>query len=948
MNSKVKKILKISGITLGVLLILLIATPFLFKGKILEQVKKEVNKSLNAKVDWKDVDLTLFRSFPNFSLGLEDLSVVGVGNFAGDTLVGMKKIYVSIDLFSVISGDNYKIEGITLTKPNINLIVEKDGKANWDITKPSETPQDTAKSEPSKFKLTLQKFKIEDGNIRYTDKQSNMAAEVLGLNHTLKGDLTASTTDLRTKTTIDELTFVMDGIAYLKKGKADVKFDMNADFDKMKFDFLDNNVKFNDLSMEFAGFFEMPKDGSYNMDIKLKTPDTKFKSILSMVPAIFLKDFDKIKTDGSFEMSAFAKGRMDSLNLPAFELNMKVKNAMFKYPDLPKSVNNIQIAAKVSNKGGSYDNTIIDVKQFHVEMAGNPFDMSLYVSTPISDANIDAKAKGKIDLNIVKDFYPLTNDQKLTGLMTADLAFAGRMSMLDKKQYEKFKATGLMELKNFFYSDKDYPKGVTITSAALKFTPQYAELSNMDVKMEQSDLSASGKVENFIPYVFDKGALKGVLTINSNYLNVNQFLSDEPATATPTSTPDSLSALTAFDVPKNIDFTMKSNFKKVVYDKLDINNLSGIIQLVDQKVKMNNVMMNVLDGQIKMNGSYSSKSVQPDAAFSFVLTNLDIHKTWKAFEIMKKVAPIAENATGKFSTSFDYNSTLDKTMTPVWKTVNAKGSLKTSTVSILGSNLLNQVAEISKIAAFKKVNLNNIALRFKIADGKVTTEPFDIKLDQGKVTVSGTTGLDQTIDYTMKMQVPRNVFGNAANDFVNSVTGKIAQAGVKVNPSEMLKFDIKIGGTFTKPIIKTGLRDAANNAVADVKGAIQDEINKKKDEVVATVKEEVNKALDDAQKKADALIAEAQKQADNIKAEAKKAGDKLIAETDAQGKKLIAEAKNPIAKIAAEKTAAKLNKEAQDKAAKLNKEAEDKSNNLINKAKADGDKLIHDARAKAK
>jgi vacuolar-type H+-ATPase subunit H len=274
--------------------------------------------------------------------------------------------------------------------------------------------------------------------------------------------------------------------------------------------------------------------------------------------------------------------------------------------------------------------------------------------------------------------------------------------------------------------------------------------------------------------------------------------------------------------------------------------------------------------------------------------------------------------------------------------------LKTAAVSIVGSNLLNQVAEISKIAAFKKVNLNNIALRFKIADGKVTTEPFDIKLDQGKATVSGTTGLDQTIDYTMKMQVPRNVFGNVANDFVNSVTGKIAQAGVKVNPSEVLKFDIKIGGTFTKPIIKTGLRDAANSAVADVKGAIKDEINKKKEEVVATVKEEVNKALDDAQKKADALIAEAQKQANNIKAEAKKAGDKLIAEADAQGKKLIAEAKNPITKLAAEKTAKKLNQEAKDKAAKLNKEAEDKSNTLINKAKADGDKLIQDARAKAK
>ncbi len=947
MNSKVKKTLKISGITLGVILILLIVLPFIFKGKIIEQVKKEINKSVNAKVDWTDVDLTLFRSFPNFSLGLENLSVVGVDQFAGDTLVGMKKMYVSIDLFSVISGDNYEIEGITLTKPNINLKVEKDGKANWDITKPSETPQDTTKSEPSKFKLSLKKVMIEDGNIRYNDKQSNMSAEVLGLNHTLKGDLTASTTDIRTKTTIKELTFVMDGVAYLNKGAADVKFDMNADLDKMSFKFLDNSVKLNELSMQFEGFFEMPENG-YNMDIKLKTPNTEFKNILSMVPAIFMKDFDKIKTEGSFEMSAFAKGKMDSLNLPAFEVNLKVKNAMFKYPDLPKAVNNIQVAAKISNKGGNADNTIIDVKQFHVEMAGNPFDMSMYVSTPISDPNIDVKAKGKVDMNIVKDFYPMEKDQKLTGVMNADLAFAGRMSMLDKKQYEKFKATGLVELKNFFYADKDLPKGVTVSNAALKFTPQYAELTSLNVTMEQSDFNATGKVENFIPYMFDKGDLKGLLTVNSNYFNVNQFLSDEPATATPAPESDTASALTTFDVPKNIDFTLRSNFKKVVYDKLDINNLNGTIQVVDQKVMMNNVGMNVLDGQIKMNGSYSSKSVQPDAAFNFALNGLDIQKTWKAFAIMKKVAPIAKYATGKFSTSFDYKSSLDKTMTPVWKTVNVSGNLKTAAVSIIGSNLFNQVADVSKIAAFKKVNFNNISIRYKIADGKVTTEPFDVTFDNVKSTISGTTSLDQTIDYTLKMQVPRKAFGSAANDFVNSVTGKITQAGVNVNMSEILKFDIKIGGTFTKPVIKTGLRDAAGNVVDNVKDAVKDEINKKKDEVIADVKVEVNKALDDAQKRADAMIAEARKQAENIKAEAKKAGDKVIAETDAQGKKLIAEAKNPIAKVAAEQTAKTLNKEAKDKAAKLNKEAEDKSNNLINKAKADGDKLIEEARGKAR
>jgi len=947
MNKKLKKTLKISGISLLVLIILMICLPFIFKNKIIEQVKIEINKNLNAKVNWEKVDLTLFRSFPNFSLGLEKLSVVGIENFSKDTLVFAEKINVSIDLFSVISGDNYKIEGITLEKPKIKCIVEKDGKANWDITKPSTAAVDTTKSEPSTFKLTLQKVKIENGNIIYDDRQGNMFAELVGLNHTLKGDLTASTTDIRTKTSIKEVTFVMDGISYLKKGKADIKFDMKADLDKMRFDFLDNVVKLNELEMQFNGFFQMLKN-SYAMDIKLKTPNTEFKNVLSMVPAIFMKDFDKIETKGNFELSAYAKGTYDSLNLPAFGLNLKVANAMFKYPSLPKSVNNIQIVTSITNKGGSADNTIIDVKKFHFEMASNPFDITMLVSTPISDPNINLKAKGKIDMNIVKDFYPLEKDQKLSGVMNADIAFEGRMSMIDKKQYEKFKALGKIELKNFFYADKDLPKGVTISDAGLKFSPAFAELTNFNMKIENSDFNAKGRVENFIGYMFDRGDLIANVTTNSNYFDVNQFMSNEPATATPAKKDTSSSALTAFDVPKNINFTLKSSFKVVKYDKLDITNIEGVITLKDQKVSMSNVMMNVLDGQIKINGYYSSVKVLPEMDFDFNLTNLDINKSWNSFEIIKKVAPIAENAKGKFSSAFHITSTLDKTMTPVWNSVDASGTLKTGSVSIIGSNLLKEIANVSKINAFKQLNLNNISLKFKIKDGKITTEPFDVAFEGIKSTISGKTGIDQVIDYTFNMQVPRKAFGSVGNDFINSITGKVAQSGVNVNLAEIMKFDIKVGGTFTKPMIKTGLRDAANNAVTNVKEAVKEEINKKKEEVVKTVKEEVNKALENAQKQADAIMANARKNADIIKVEAKNAGDKLISEANTQGKKLIAEAKNPITKIAAEKTVKKLNQEAASKAAKLNSEADTKSKQIIDKAQSEADKLINDAKNKAK
>lgn len=945
-----KKILKFTGITLLIILILIIILPFIFKDKIIEKVKSEVNNTLNAKVNWGEVDLTLFRSFPNFSLGIEKLQVVGVDNFKDDTLVTAEKIFVTIDLFSVIKGDNYKIEGITLTKPNILAIIDKDGKANWDITKPSETPLDTATkdNEPSNFKLSLKKLKIDDANIRFIDRQGNMSAELLNLNHTLSGDLTASTTDIRTITNVKEITFIMDGISYLKKGKADIKFDVNADLDKMKFEFLDNNVKINELELNFTGFFQM-LENSYNMDMKIKTPNTEFKNVLSMIPAIYMKDFEKIKTTGSFELSAYAKGTYDSLNLPAFDIDLAIKNASFKYSDLPKSVNNIQIATNIKNKGGSANNTIINVKKCHLEMANNPFDLTLYVSTPISDPNMDITAKGKIDLAVVKDFYPLEKDQKLSGLLNADIAFAGRMSHIDNKQYEKFKALGKIELKNVYYADKDLPKGVRVSEAAMIFSPAFAELTNLNLKIEDNDFSAKGKVENFIGYMFDRGELVANLSTYSNHFNANDFLNDQPS-STPSNQPktESTSEITAFDVPKNINFTMKSQFKYLKYDKLDIHNLLGIIIIKDQKVTLQNLNMNVLDGEVKMNGYYSSQNPKPDVNINFNLNNLDIQKSWKYLDIMKKVAPIAEKSIGRFSTSFNITTLLDNTMTPIWESIQAAGLLKTASVKIYGSEIFNKISKATKIEALKEFNLKNLFVDFEIQDGKIFTKPFDIKIDQLTSKVSGKTGIDQTIDYLFKMEVPRKVFGNVGNEFVNNMTGKIAQTGVKIKPTDIIKFDVKVGGTFKNPIIKTGLKDLTSNAIEDVKDAVKDEIEKKKDEVIKDVKKEVNKALEDAQKQADAIMADAQKQADKLKAEAKNAGDKIIEEADKQGKKLIAEAKNPILKIAAEKTAKKLNQEAADKAKKLNQEADSKAKQILDNAKAKSDKIIKDAQNKAK
>jgi uncharacterized protein involved in outer membrane biogenesis len=148
-----KKTLKITLVALLVLLGAAFAAPFIFKGKIIAFAKKEINNALNAKVDFSDVDISLFRHFPKVSVALNNLSVTGVGEFASDTLISAKDIDVALNLMSVIRGTDYKIYAINADAPRIHAIVLKNGKANWNITKPDTTEATAADAEKVDGKL---------------------------------------------------------------------------------------------------------------------------------------------------------------------------------------------------------------------------------------------------------------------------------------------------------------------------------------------------------------------------------------------------------------------------------------------------------------------------------------------------------------------------------------------------------------------------------------------------------------------------------------------------------------------------------------------------------------------------------------------------------------------------------------------------------------------------
>ncbi|MBP5457264.1 MAG: AsmA family protein [Paludibacteraceae bacterium] len=954
-----KKVLKVVGGILLALLLLLLILPFAFKGKIKDLAMQEANKQLKADVYMEDFSLSFFKNFPHASVTIENFGVVGRDEFQGDTLANVGDLTVVVNIASLF-GDSYEINKVSLSDASVNAKVLENGKANWDIVASSdstaEEPADTSASSP--FNLSLNRLTVDNLNVRFCDMQSGMNALVDDLDLTLSGSFSqndsmgvaslANINDmalkianvsyadssmhtsldhfdftfegsfsealakLKTQLGMENLSFSMNKIPYLVNAKVTADIDVDADLNNNKFTFSENNIALNAIQANFDGYVQLIDSVTTDLDIRLNTPSIDFKQILSLIPAIYAKDFKDIKTDGKVSLQAAAKGRMQGETLPSFDVKLDVADAMFKYPSLPSSVDNINIQVAATNPGGVADLTVVDISKFNFVMAGNPFGMHLLLKRPVSDPDFDFGMKGTIDFQKLKEVVPL-DSMELSGVLNTDITAKGLLSYVEQEAYDKFEVKGLLNLENMVIKTNSLPYDVNVSTANLDFSTKYVDLTSMKVQLGKNDLSAKGKLENFIPYVMKDEVLKGSLTVNSNFFNLNDFATESGEEAN-VQAEDSV-AMTVVEIPANIDFAMNVDFKKLIYDKFELSDAEGRVTVKDQVLNISKLTTKMMGGSLNVTGSYDVRDVKkPIVDMDFGINNMTISEVFTKVETAKQFAPALSQALGNFSMNLKMNTALGEDMMPIFNSITGGGTFDTKEVQVMGVKALDKVAEKLNIKELSNPKLKNLLVKFAIKDGSIITEPFSTSTNGIKMDVSGSSKLDQTMDYTAAIAIPAAA---------SKLPGKLNVASVA---------NVKIGGTFTDPKISLDL--------TDVKEQVKEEITK-------VVDKAAQKALEEAKATQKKMLATAQTQADKIRSEAKSAGDKLVEDAEAQSAKMVKAAKNPIEKAAKKKAGESLVKEARKQADKLNADADKKANEIVANAQKSSDKIVKDAEAKA-
>jgi hypothetical protein len=916
-----RKTLTKLGAVLALLLLLLILVPVLFGGRIAERVKTEANRSLNAKVDWRDAGLSLFGDFPNLTLDLDGLTVVGVGKFEGDTLAAIRRLGVVLDLASAVrsalgGSGPVVVRAIELDRPRLHLVKLEDGSANWDITKQDTTaaaPADTAAGRP--MAVSLRRFDIDSGAVTYDDRAGKLNASLAGFDQSLSGDFGNEQLTIKTRAHADEVSLEFAGIPYLKKVRLDLSTDVAADLAKQSFTLKESGVRLNELTLAFSGSVATAEDRMM-LDLAFGAPKTEFKHILSLVPAVYTRDFASVQASGSLAVNGKVKGEYREGSFPSLSLGARVENGAFRYPDLPLPARDIALDLAITNPGGDADSTTVNLRRFHVLLGSNPVDASMLMRTPISDPDVDARVSGKVDLADLRRTLKLENVKELAGTVAADAAVRTRMSWLDSAnpQYDRVTARGTVNVAGLTVKSDSIPHPLSIREASLVLAPKSAELRSFDATIGSSDMRLSGRLDNVLGFALRDEVLRGSATLASKRFNLNEWRSDE-------------GELSVIPVPANLDFGFDATVNEVLYDNLTLRDARGRLRVKDQRITLENFTFNTLGGGFALNGFYETKDVaKPTFDVGIKIQKLDIPQAFEAFTTVKMLAPVAKYAKGTFSTDLKLSGALGKDMMPLFPSLKGQGGVQTSILRLQDFPPLDKVASLTKLSLLENPGLKAVKSQFAIQDGRLKVQPFDVGIGQTSMRVSGSNGIDQSMDYDLSLKVPRSLLGTEANQAISGLVSKAAGAGVDLQGAQELALGIKLGGTVTNPSVSTDVGSVAGSTAEAAGKAVQQ-----------AAEQQVNKAVDSAKLRASAeaakLVADAEKQAASIRAEGNAMAAKVKKEGYLQADSLVAKSEGPLAQAAAKIAADRLRKETDAKAAGIVKEADKKASSLVAEAK---------------
>ena len=763
-----------------------------------EAVKSLLNDSVNAQIDFETVDLSLLSSFPHANVTVGNLKIVNQKAFKGDTLCSVHSISFDLpikELFKNESDGPLVINSIEIDEAILSIKSDEFGNTNYDISKVTE---DVSTVNDRNFKLNIEDYAIRNSTVTYIDETSNTVVNITKLNHSGKGNFSSDFSDLQTKTEA-RVSFSVDSINYLNATSIKLDALIDLDLNENKYTFKDNKALINKLPLEFNGFVKL-LDVGQEMNISFKSTGSSFKDFLAVLPKAYSKEIEDVTTTGGFSVDGKIQGLLTELTIPMLDINIISKNASFKYPDLPKSVDAISIDAHIKNDTGNAADTYVNINNLEFKIDQDVFSSSATLKNITNNMLVDATIDGTLNLANISKAYPIETETELSGLLKGTLHSSFDMNAIETNAYERTKNNGAIVVSDLVFSTEEGASPIRVSKAEILFKPAIVTLQSFAATTGKSDIEASGSIINLLGFLFSDQLLKGNFKLNSNTFSVSDFM--------PKSSGDSvkIEPTESLKIPSFLECVFNVDAKTVLYDNLTLEDVKGTVILKDEKATLKNMSSRIFDGNLTINGTVNTQNETPTFDMDLGMDRFNISQSFNAMEMFQNMAPIAKALQGTLNSTFKISGDLSNDFTPQLNSINgdAFAELLSTKVEPKNAAVFDKLQGALSFVDFDKLDLKDLKTKLDFKNGNVNVSPFDITYEDIKITVAGAHSFDNKMGYEAVFEVPANYFGTEVNSLI-----------AKINTDEAKNLTIpvtaSIGGSFTSPTVSTDLASGVSS-----------------------------------------------------------------------------------------------------------------------------------------
>ncbi|WP_017497238.1 AsmA-like C-terminal region-containing protein [Flavobacterium sp. WG21] len=711
-TNKIKTILlktaKYLGITFVVIIGLLFLTPIIFEDQIKEQIKKTANEKLSAELNYSDVSVSFFQHFPSLTLTLSDLHLNGSAPYTKEKFITAKEVSFGINVASLVFSKEVKIDQIYLSDSFINVKVNEEGEANYNIYKSNsqtETPKDSTETA-----LKLERIEILNSKIVYDDKSTKIHFDAFGFDYLGKGDLNKAVFDLYSKAKIEKLNIVYENEPYLMNKKVNADLITKVNVNSLSFYFQQNNLKINDLVVDFIGKFDFLKDG-YNMDFVIKSDNSDLHDVFTAFPPKYITWLSKTELKGNTNLLLTLKGDyIAAQNIaPDLNLDVKIDSGFVNYNKSAFPVSNLNLEIKTKVPSLNPDLLIVDAKNLSLNIKQDYLKSKFYVKG-IKTPDINADFKAKIDLGKLMQALGIPNIV-LKGNLAGDVKANGKFDLKNKLLPV---TNGTIDLVNGYLKTPYYPNPITDITIKSKIENPKGTFGDLKINLKPAQFTFEGKpvfveadLSNFNDLAYNIKA-KGELDVNKIYKVFSQQGLD-------------LDGFVKADLVlkgKQSD-AEKGNYRKL-YNKgtLELRNIGitseylpkkfiikeGIFKINQDKMSFNNFLAAYGQSDFRLNGYLQN-------VFNYATTNTGVLKG--SFKSTSRYINVDE-----FMSSTTTNTAATATTTET----KPKAQPAQTGVIIIPTNLNLQFTANAQKVNFDKLNLLNAVGNLSMNKGKLNMQ----------------------------------------------------------------------------------------------------------------------------------------------------------------------------------------------------------------------------------